>query len=261
MLRLLQVLRGSMGIFGLSLDYLSLIGVVFLTLIVLHMLYLRFSTTIVISEVSFFLVITSVLWLIITLNLLVFGNLLFVTRSDLVYFTVTDVDLTSIPTNLLLAYSQVLFIWESWLVIDSYSYPFVYTFLVVIALSFINCLSYHRDELRSFVLFLQLIIVAGFIVFTTNSMILFFLAYEALLVPSFMILYRFAKSRRCVEAAYAMFFWTQFGALLIILAFVYIFYSTLSGDFLLLSITNFTSVEVNFLCMLFFFGFGVKFPI
>jgi len=250
-----------MGMFGLSLDYLSLFGVVSITMIILHMLYLRFSFIIVASEGAFFLVITSVLWLITTLNILVYKNLLYVVHYDLTYFTIVNLDLGSIPSNLLLSYSQVLFIWESWLVIDSYSYPFVYTFLVVIALSFINCLSYHRDELRSFILFLQLIIIAGFIVFTTNSMILFFLAYEALLVPSFMILYRFAKSRRCVEAAYAMFFWTQFGALLIIFAFVYIFHSTLSGDFLLLSITNFTSVEINFLCLLLFFGFGVKFPI
>jgi len=92
-------------------------------------------------------------------------------------------------------------------------------------------------------------------------MILFFLAYEALLVPSFMVLYRFAKSRRCIEAAYAMFFWTQFGALLIILAFIYIFYVTSANNFLFISLTTLRSVEVNFIFGLLFFGFGVKFPI
>lgn len=76
-----------------------------------------------------------------------------------------------------------------------------------------------------------------------------------------MILYKFAKSRRCVEAAYAMFFWTQFGALLIILAFFYIFHATVSTNFLFISLTPLRVVEVNFIFGLLFFGFGVKFPI
>jgi hypothetical protein len=48
--------------------------------------------------------------------------------------------------------------------------------------------------------------MSGYILFFTDSIILFFFAYEMLLVPSFFILYNFAKTRRCVEAAYLMFF-------------------------------------------------------
>jgi hypothetical protein len=50
------------------------------------------------------------------------------------------------------------------------------------------------------------ILLAGYVLFFTDSVILFFFSYETLLIPSFFILYNFAKTRRCVEAAYLMFF-------------------------------------------------------
>lgn len=58
----------------------------------------------------------------------------------------------------------------------------------------------------SFMLYCKTIFIAGYFLFFTDSFILFFFAYEMLLVPSFFILYKFAKTRRCIEAAYLMFF-------------------------------------------------------
>lgn len=87
-----------------------------------------------------------------------------------------------------------------------YYYPFIYVFLLVTVLSILFCLSYNADELVSFMFYCQVILLAGYVLFFTNSLILFFLAYEMLLIPSFFILYKFAKTRRCVEAAYLMFF-------------------------------------------------------
>jgi len=82
-----------------------------------------------------------------------------------------------------------------------------------------------------------------------------------LLVPSFFILYKFAKTRRCVEAAYLMFFWTQFGALFLILSFLYLFLITQSSTFSIISSYKFSSFEVNFLFICWIIGFGVKLPI
>lgn len=87
-----------------------------------------------------------------------------------------------------------------------YTYPFIYVFLVVTVLSIVYCLTYNVDDLISFMFYCQLILLAGYALFFTDSIILFFLFYEFLLVPSFFILYKFAKTRRCVEAAYLMFF-------------------------------------------------------
>ena len=90
--------------------------------------------------------------------------------------------------------------------LEVYLYPFLYVFLLITALSIVFCLTYNKDELITFMFYCQVILFAGYFLFFTDSLIIFFFAYEMLLVPSFFILYKFAKTRRCVEAAYLMFF-------------------------------------------------------
>lgn len=90
--------------------------------------------------------------------------------------------------------------------VDVYLYPFIYVFLIITVLSIIFCLTYNKDELVSFMFYCKIILFAGYFLFFTDSIIIFFFAYEMLLVPSFFILYKFAKTRRCIEAAYLMFF-------------------------------------------------------
>lgn len=87
-----------------------------------------------------------------------------------------------------------------------YSFPFIYIFVLITIISLLFCLSYNISEVMGFSFYATLILVAGYVLFFTDSLILFFLSYELLLVPSFFILYNFAKTRRCVEAAYLMFF-------------------------------------------------------
>jgi NADH-quinone oxidoreductase subunit M len=145
--------------------------------------------------------------------------------------------------------------------IQVYFYPFIYVFLLVTVLSVVFCLSYNTDELAAFMFYCIIILVAGYALFFTDSLILFFFAYEMLLVPSFFILYKFAKTRRCVEAAYLMFFWTQFGALFLILGLLYLFFTCNSSHFSTISFHYFNPFEVNFLFICVLIGFGVKLPI
>lgn len=90
--------------------------------------------------------------------------------------------------------------------ISVYYFPFIYIFLLITILSIIFCLNYNLNELVAFMFYCLIILLAGYLLFFTDSLILFFLAYELLLVPSFFILHNFAKTRRCVEAALLMFF-------------------------------------------------------
>jgi len=145
--------------------------------------------------------------------------------------------------------------------VQVYVYPFVYVFLLVTVLSIVYCLSYNADELVSFMFYCQVILASGYVLFFTDSIVLFFFSYEMLLMPSFFILYRFAKTRRCVEAAYLMFFWTQFGALFLIFALMYLFLVSDTSSFSLISLVNFSDLEVNFIFLTCLIGFGVKLPI
>jgi len=122
-------------------------------------------------------------------------------------------------------------------------------------------MTYNKDELLNFMTYCQLILLSGYMLFFTDSLISFFFAYEMLLIPSFFILYKFAKTRRCVEAAYLMFFWTQFGALFLIFGFLYLFFILGSSSFTVITQYTFSTFEVNFLFLCFLVGFGVKLPI
>ena len=145
--------------------------------------------------------------------------------------------------------------------VNVYCYPFMYVFFFVTFLSIFFCLSYNYNEFVVFIFYCFVILIAGFILFFTDSLAVFFFAYEMLLIPSFFILYKYAKTRRCIEAAYLMFFWTQFGAFFLIFSFLYLFFITKSTSFYIISLYNFSSFEVNFLFICWIIGFGVKLPI
>lgn len=144
---------------------------------------------------------------------------------------------------------------------DVYYFPFIYIFLLITVLAILFCLSYSLNELIVFSAYCGVILCAGSLIFFTDSLIFFFFAYEMLLIPSFFILYRFAKTRRCVEAAYLMFFWTQFGALFLIFSFLYLFFLCQTQSFTLISTFAFAPFDVNVLFLCWLVGFGVKLPI
>lgn len=145
--------------------------------------------------------------------------------------------------------------------IQIYYFPFIYIFILITLLSIIFCLTYSINELIVFLFYTTLILLSGYVLFFTDSLILFFLSYEMLLIPSFFILYKFAKTKRCIEASYLMFFWTQFGALFLIFSFLYLFFLTESSSFWIISNFQFSRFEVNFLFVCWIIGFGVKLPI
>ncbi len=142
-----------------------------------------------------------------------------------------------------------------------YYFPFVYVFIIITLLSLIFCLNYNYYELLSFLIYIVIIFIAGLGLFFIDSVVLFFIFYEFLLFPSFIILYKYSKTRRSVEASYLMFFWTQFGALFLIFVFIYLFLITNSTQFSVFYLFKFSKFEINFIFFLFLIGFGVKLPI
>lgn len=145
--------------------------------------------------------------------------------------------------------------------LNVYCFPFIYIFVLITTLSILFCLAYNMNEFLIFIFYCILIVFAGYALFFTDTILFFFFAYELLLVPSFFILYKFAKTRRCIEAAYLMFFWTQFGALMLIFSFLYLFSMCHSSSFFLLNTYEFSFFEISFLFICWISGFGVKLPI
>lgn len=226
--------------------------------------FMRLSTLnsylqdVIIKKLSKFFLSHAVFLLVV--SLVVLNNLLDIQQEIIFFGSNSDY----IGSTYTLSYSYTKLVNNSSLslnLIDVYLYPFIYVFLIITVLSIVFCLTYNKDELMSFMFYCQIILIAGYVLFFTESLIIFFFAYEMLLVPSFFILYKFAKTRRCIEAAYLMFFWTQFGALFLIFGFLYLFFIVGNSTFSSISNYFFSSFEVNFLFICFLIGFGVKLPI
>lgn len=164
----------------------------------LYTLYNTFSFNVIFNLsklfMSFIIFFFLVAFLLLNYLLDYYQELLFINQTN-----ISVVDCFSVPKLLDLSGGSIN-------LIQVYYFPFAYVFLFITVLSIISCLSYNIDEFMSFMLYVLIILLAGYILFFTDSIVLFFLAYEMLLVPSFFILYKFAKTRRCVEAAYLMFF-------------------------------------------------------
>ena len=157
------------------------------------------------------------------------------------------------------------YIFNSWWIMDYYFllfyFPFILIFLIITLITLIFCFTYNYYELNMFIIYILIIWIAGIGLFYTNSLIYFFLFYELLLIPSFLILYNYAKTRKCIEAAFLMFFWTQFGAIWLIFGFIYLFFLTQTYFFTNYFSIQFSAFQINFLYIIFICGFGVKFPI
>ena len=150
-----------------------------------------------------------------TIALALFLLLAFIALTMLYYLFDTswyfNIYLTDIPgeTVLFTSSSSTLLVSQIYLSLSPihiYYFPFGYIFVLITVLSILFCLAYNTNELSAFLLYCVIILSAGYTLFFTTSLLVFFFAYEMLLIPSFFILYNFAKTRKCVEAAYLMFF-------------------------------------------------------
>lgn len=139
--------------------------------------------------------------------------------------------------------------------------PFLLVFIIVTPVTLLYAFKYRTDELVYFLSYTVSILFVGFGLFFADSILVFFFLYESLLLPSFFILYTFAKTRKAVEAAFLMFFWTQFGAVFLIFVIQYVFIISSCLYFSHLQNLSVSLPESYFIFTFLLIGFGVKFPI
>jgi len=77
-----------------------------------------------------------------------------------------------------------------------------------------------------------------------NDVLLLFLFYEAMLIPSFLFVYFVSPYRRGVQASLYFLIWTQIGSLLVLSTVSYMFYTVGNTSFISLRDFNFTGDEV-----------------
>ena len=140
--------------------------------------------------------------------------------------------------------------------------------IIIIFLAYISgILSFLALDTRIFwkniryVMYLNIfVIVVYFFVFSDNLLVLF-IFYELLLIPSFLLVYFLAPSRRAIQASLYFVIWTQIGSFFVLCVVSYILSVVGSVDFYDIERYKFSSTESFLLYTFLFFGFGFKVPI
>jgi NADH:ubiquinone oxidoreductase subunit 4 (subunit M) len=82
-----------------------------------------------------------------------------------------------------------------------------------------------------------------FAVFSSLDIMLFYLLFEAVLIPMFLIVGFYGSRARKIRSAYMLFLYTLFSSLIMFLAILYIYFKFGSTDYLLLKTVVFDPVS------------------
>jgi proton-translocating NADH-quinone oxidoreductase chain M len=97
-------------------------------------------------------------------------------------------------------------------------------------------------------------------VFTTLDLLLFYIFFESVLIPMFLIIGIWGSRERKIRAAYFFFLYTLLGSVLMLLGILYIYFQTGTTDYEILISVNLTELEQKVLWFTFFASFATKVP-
>jgi len=106
-------------------------------------------------------------------------------------------------------------------------------------------------------IFLEILLV---LVFSVSDVFLFYIFFESVLIPMYLIIGIWGGRQRKIRAAYLFFLYTLFGSLLMLLGITYIYSVTGSTDYETLMCFRFSNLEQKTLWIAFFFSFASKIP-
>jgi proton-translocating NADH-quinone oxidoreductase chain M len=130
------------------------------------------------------------------------------------------------------------------------------SFLIFLCVLFV----FDEKHLKYYLLNLFIIEFLLLLVFSVLDILLFYIFFEAILIPMYLVIGVWGSRERKNWAAYMLFFYTLCGSLLLLLGILYIYKitGTFSIEFLLSY--NFTDTEQFFLWLAFFLSFASKIP-
>ena len=97
-------------------------------------------------------------------------------------------------------------------------------------------------------------------VFCVLDLLLFYIFFESVLIPMFLIIGIWGSRERKIRAAYFFFLYTLSGSLLMLLSILYIYVQSGTTDYEILLTFRFSSLEQKFLWLAFFLSFATKVP-
>jgi len=114
--------------------------------------------------------------------------------------------------------------------------------------------------LKEYIINLLVIELLLLLVFSVLDLFLFYIFFEAILIPMYLIIGVWGSRERKIRAIYLLFFYTLFGSLLMLMGFLYIYSITGTLNLEYLLTWSFTFNEQLWLWLAFFLSFASKVP-
>jgi len=97
-------------------------------------------------------------------------------------------------------------------------------------------------------------------VFVVLDLLLFYICFESILIPMFLIIGIWGARERKIHAAYQFFLYTLLGSLFMLLAILVIYFEVGSTDYQVLAVADISETRQRILWLGFFLSFAVKVP-
>jgi len=98
-------------------------------------------------------------------------------------------------------------------------------------------------------------------VFSSLDLLLFYVLFEAVLIPMFFIVGVFGSRDRKIRASYLLFLYTLVSSVFMLIAILVLYFWTATTDYLILQTISFDSSLTTFVWFAFFLSFAVKMPL
>jgi proton-translocating NADH-quinone oxidoreductase chain M len=144
--------------------------------------------------------------------------------------------------------------------IDGISLFFILLTTLLIALCLLvswNSVAFNLKEYLIFFLLIEFFLIG---VFCVLDLLLFYIFFESVLIPMFLIIGIWGSRERKIRAAYFFFLYTLLGSVLMLLSIIYIYIQLGTTDYQILITLTFSSTEQYILWFTFFLSFASKVP-
>lgn len=137
-------------------------------------------------------------------------------------------------------------------------------FVILTALIFPLCILFSWSNVnmyfKEYIILLLLMESFLMITFCSLDLLMFYVFFESILIPIFLIIGIWGPRRRRIRASFLLFFYTLFGSVLMLFAILIIYLQTGSLDYQLLFLSDFSELKQQFLWLAFFLSFSAKIP-
>ena len=143
--------------------------------------------------------------------------------------------------------------------VDGFSVPLILLTTLLVPICLICSYNSIKERAKEYVIYFLILesLIIG--VFVSLDIVLFYLFFEAVLIPMFLIIGIWGGKDK-IYAAFKFFIYTLAGSVLMLLAIIYIILKTNTGNILLISDHNFDFNIQLFLFLAFFASFAIKVP-